>query len=361
MDKNHRQELVYAKNAEGKIVCVDKVPTGIECQCTCIACNEPLIAKNKGLKRIHHFAHKSGIECEHAVESMLHLLAKERIQKAFLSKSEFWIEFEYKSFCHKNDKCDFFHYKSECYESEIKKINLKDYYDSCEQEVSYDNIIRRSDLKIFSSTKPDRKPIYLEFCVTHASDSEKLHSGNKIIEIFIESENDITQLEKGIEETDYYNGRETTLPKTNFYGFKQKDYTNHIISTQIEFVRYILYKSGKTQCYQDYCNCKDLSKSKTFSLLEICIHTCTSFGIYDKVKYIGYQQFGIRNCCICSNYVDNNYRLNKICRLYKHLQISLEENLDTSRAKDCQYFKLNEEEMKNILKNGLEEKYSIFK
>ena len=52
----------------------------------------------------------------------------------------------------------------------------KKYYDSCEQEICYDNIRRRSDLKIYSSTHPEREPIYIEFCVTHASDEAKLHS-----------------------------------------------------------------------------------------------------------------------------------------------------------------------------------------
>jgi hypothetical protein len=55
---------------------------------------------------------------------------------------------------------------------------LKKYYDSCEQEICYDNIRRRSDLKIFSSTHPEREPIYIEFCVTHASDEAKHATDN---------------------------------------------------------------------------------------------------------------------------------------------------------------------------------------
>lgn len=102
--------------------------------------------------------------------------------------------------------------------------------------------------------------------VTHASDLEKLHSGNKIIEICIESEDDILQLaESGIVESnshyvDEYNDLERDLQKVRFYGFKRKDYKNSHISNEIEFVRYILYKSGKTQCFQDVCDCKRLAK-----------------------------------------------------------------------------------------------------
>ena len=84
---------------------------------------------------------------------------------------------------------------------------------------------------------------------------KKLHSGNKIIEICVESEDDILQLaENGIVESNNhyvnkYNVFERNLQKVCFYGFKNKDCKNSRISNVIEFVRYILYKSGKTQCF----------------------------------------------------------------------------------------------------------------
>ena len=94
---------------------------------------------------------------------MLHLLAKEKIRTAFLERKEFWIEFEYKSYCSNLDNCDYICY-SECCKKEIKRFDLKKFYDSCEQERPYENINRRSDLKLFSSANPNRSPIYLEFC-----------------------------------------------------------------------------------------------------------------------------------------------------------------------------------------------------
>lgn len=73
---------------------------------------------------MHHFAHQSVTECEYAIETMLHLLAKEKIREAFLSTSEFWIEFEYKSFCPNNEECKFLRY-TECSESKRKRYNIK--------------------------------------------------------------------------------------------------------------------------------------------------------------------------------------------------------------------------------------------
>lgn len=362
--KQFECRLTYALGATGKLVNVDDVPIGNECGCFCPACKEPLIAKNQGLKRMHHFAHQSRMECEYAFESMLHTLAKEKIREAFLSRSEFWIEFKYKSFCPKHKECNFIR-NGECCESKRQRFNLKQFYDSCEQEISYENINRRSDLKIFSSTNPERHPIYLEFFVTHASDLEKLHSGNKIIEICIESENDILQLsEHGISESDfYYNDPYDNLgrcfQKINFYGFKSEDYRNEHISSEIEFVRYVLYKSGKTQCFQDVCSCKDLIKAKASSLFEICVHTLTSFGIYEQVRYIGFQKFKIPNCILCKNYVDSYNGMGKICRLYKRLQISRDDVFDTARAKSCPYFIIDQKEMKSVLEKGLSEDYTI--
>ena len=93
--------------------------------------------------------------------------------------------------------------------------------------------------------------------------------------------------------------------------------------------------------------------------------TLTSFinihieQIYDYAKYVGFQKYGILNCCVCRNYVDSYNGLGKICRLYKHLQIPQYETLDTSRAKSCHCFMLNKEDMEQKLKNGAPAPYDI--
>lgn len=90
MNQKHESHmLIYAVDSNGFLVNVDDVRTGNECGCFCPACKEPLMAKNQGQKRIHHFAHQSGTECDFAYESMLHLLAKEKVRNAFLNNDEF--------------------------------------------------------------------------------------------------------------------------------------------------------------------------------------------------------------------------------------------------------------------------------
>ena len=92
----HRKGLLtYALNSIGNLVYIDEVDTGQLCNCYCPSCKEKLVAKNGGMKRVHHFAHASGVDCENAYETMLHQLAKLRVQEAFLSKEVFNVGFEY--------------------------------------------------------------------------------------------------------------------------------------------------------------------------------------------------------------------------------------------------------------------------
>ncbi len=343
--------LIYAIDAQNNFVSVDNVAKGLACNCYCPACKERLVAKNGGAKRIHHFAHASGVDCEGAYETMLHRLAKIRVQEAFLNKSEFNIQFEHRSYCLKAKSCGFVRY-DDCYTSSVKVFNLKDFYDSCEQEVKYDSINRRSDLKLYSSKEPQKQPIYIEFFVSHASDDFKLHNGGKIIEVKIESERDIDNIvEQGFIESlkyDKVNGYFEGISDTNnitFWNFKAEDYNNTQICHEIEFSRYILYPSGKSQCYQDVSSCRNLVKVRKQSLIEICFHRPTAFGIYEMAMYQGYQRFGIKNCLYCRNYVDSFNDTGKLCRLYKYLGINRYEQHDTSRAKDCSRFILYNDEM----------------
>ena len=122
-------------------------------------------------------------------------------------------------------------------------------------------------MKIFSSKKPQLAPIYIEFFVTHASDVSKLHNGGKIIEVKIESENDIQRIvDDGFIESSKCDSRllegieSENISETTFWGFKSEDYDAKNITQEIEFSRYILYGSGKSQCYQVTSLCKYIAK-----------------------------------------------------------------------------------------------------
>lgn len=72
-------EITYALNSENKLVYINDVPNGENCNCSCPKCHAKLVAKNNGKIRVHHFAHASNSECVGAYQTMIHLLAKEII------------------------------------------------------------------------------------------------------------------------------------------------------------------------------------------------------------------------------------------------------------------------------------------
>ncbi|GGB18021.1 competence protein CoiA family protein [Agarivorans gilvus] len=72
-------KLKYALR-DSELVHISQVESGGSHGCTCPACNKALVAK-KGIKREHHFAHKAGDSCEHAVETALHYAAKEVLDR----------------------------------------------------------------------------------------------------------------------------------------------------------------------------------------------------------------------------------------------------------------------------------------
>ena len=385
--ENRDCDLTYALNSEGKLVNIKQVESGKKCNCICPACQESLVAR-KGEIRKHHFAHSSGKNCKHAIESMLHHLAKDKFQEAFYKNEEFIIQYEHKSYCSKKKECKNIT-KQNCCEIKTIKINLKDDYDTCEQEQVYNKINRRSDLKIYSSTNPDLEPIYLEFCVTHSSDSEKLHSGNKIIEILIEKEKDIFDIiENGIIETKSNNKEE--LNKISFYGFEKKDFCADILckdffaddmeedwyAEDLEedfcidnlnrvsiidnpikkgLVRFKLFDDGIMECKEYKTDSKQSIKHEDDSIYDICFYVDNPMQergkIYNRMKYISYEKFKIKNCELCENYIDSFVKDGKVCKKFEKDIIKEE----TTRAIYCSHFQIDDEFMNNRIREGIEE------
>lgn len=60
----------------GKLTPISAVQSGLDCNCFCPECGSKLVAK-KGNKKIHHFSHNQENDCQGAVETSLHLAAKE--------------------------------------------------------------------------------------------------------------------------------------------------------------------------------------------------------------------------------------------------------------------------------------------
>lgn len=137
----------------GRLVHIDDVATGLACNCVCSNCKHPLVAKNQGNQKAHHFAHHSVEECEGAVESALHLLAK---QVFFDTKSLFTPD--YHNYTPDNDI------------SFLKEGKLIE-FDSVVLEKSIE--VKGSRIVADAVGIKDGRELIVEFANTHFVDEEK--------------------------------------------------------------------------------------------------------------------------------------------------------------------------------------------
>lgn len=150
------QLLTYGlRSNENELKHISEVDNGLACNCVCSGCKHQLVAKNKpSNKKASHFAHHSGKECEGAIESALHLLAKE-----ILSKTN--------------------KLRIPKYHHDYDPFNLKSAF-KLSRELLFDNVILEKSVKI-NGTRivPDAigkirdREIFIEFAKTHFIDEKK--------------------------------------------------------------------------------------------------------------------------------------------------------------------------------------------
>jgi competence protein CoiA len=79
LSQEYPMSSLFGLNEFNHLVYVSEVERGLACQCRCVVCAEPLVAR-QGNVRGHHFAHASNREpCHSSHESLLHRYAKQLI------------------------------------------------------------------------------------------------------------------------------------------------------------------------------------------------------------------------------------------------------------------------------------------
>lgn len=169
------QNMIYAIK-DTRLVHISEVDSGLKCECVCPACGEELIAR-KGSKMMHHFAHKSTIECEFGYQTSLHLAAKKIIsEEKMIRVPDLYLDFPGVG-------------KKELIDGErnIKVIDVI-------LEKKLDNII--PDILLVTETGK----IIVEIFVTHEIDTEKLEKIKRLDNPTIEI--NLSNLERNITEDD---------------------------------------------------------------------------------------------------------------------------------------------------------------
>ena len=85
--------IPYGLDSVGRLVHVDDVPNGKDCGVRCPSCDAPLIAKNNGSVKTHHFAHEVwNPACEGLLHKTAKLLLHQRIADAMAGNDRLMIQ-----------------------------------------------------------------------------------------------------------------------------------------------------------------------------------------------------------------------------------------------------------------------------
>ena len=194
---------------------------------TCIGCGARLTPR-KGSKNTHHFSHfvkgsntKQNINC--SPEHYIHKMAKELFFTSYKNKGPFFLIKEVEH------KCTNKMAMQKCYKIKTETLDLLTSYQNIDIEKKDGDFI--PDILLSGS---DEQKLYIEFAYTHNSSKKKITSGNKIVEITIQSENDIKEI---IDERTI----DATKKNVTLYGFSKQSFDCHG-SCEFEIPKKVQYK-----------------------------------------------------------------------------------------------------------------------
>lgn len=331
-----RQDYTYSLDRKSRLINVNNAERGQDYYCPC--CGAIMIPR-QGSQRRWHFAHKGNVgKCSY--ETYLHKVAKRRIRECFNESPKFMIAFHYKALCLISE-CPL-GARSPCIWNDMKEFDIKQYYNQCEEEVSIDRY--RADLIISDKHGKYNDPILIEIYVTHKSTEEKLKSNYRIIEIHVESEEDIDKIvsTSSIIESDIYDWREKSNDKIRFYNFKtspskipDEEHQPYKFRFWIDSKGYFKFDNVEDDVYMKKCltaNSDNIATSRF--LIESKFPIDWDLAFY-KLSQSG---LGIQYCTMCNYYRLNDYYGKSMCILYKSKGTKRFPPL--SCAQGCEYFKL---------------------
>lgn len=347
--KEVRQHFAYDEN--GNLVEIHSTHKGDGHVYYCPYCKQELTPK-RGEHNEWHFAHKPDSKVECSYDHYLHSLAIEKIYQWYINAPRVDLMLRNK---HKCDVLDCKWRIDDCQKDGLTEpINLKDIYETAEIEKEFETASGkfRADIMLSSSKYP-KDPIFLEIYVTHACTPEKINSGLRIIEIKIDSEDDIERftrrhvLKEYIDNSGKVDIEDDRLFLCNremlsFYGFKVKD--TLIPNMERRFEKFILYPSKKI--FITSCTCRDYNIGRK-GILEITasIDRYSSFFIsflescLAKVYQMGY----VTKACKLCKYKGEEIWMNhaEVCHLSNKFGTAV--LCKDNDELNCQYFRLHKD------------------
>lgn len=340
-----KQYYSYALDKNQRLVNVKEAAKGEEYLCP--HCGGVMIPR-QGTKRRWHFAHKgdTGVCSD---ESYLHKLAKKRIRECFLSAEHFYIWVPSKGVCSvsecpvgKLERCSF-----------PKRFDLKEEYNCCEEEEVVGRY--RADL-ILRHDKNDCVPILIEIQVSHKCTERKIKSGYEIIEVRIDTEEDIDRI---VNTVTIGGDSHLGLPnnddaKSIFYNFNQLAFSQEIPPENCQRQKFRFWIDSRGNVHFD-CNEGDSVRCLTPNTPEIeealfLIQSDSPIESDFAFWALSHYRLGLKYCEMCEAFRSNGINLcnEKVRRMFeeskgnKHIS-------NLSDAMECSGFKqVNYQDTKRI-------------
>ena len=328
---------------------------------SCISCNDTLVVKQGKIKK-WHFAHKHEQDnC--SVETYLHKLAKQRFcdvysdclanNKPFFIERQCEIKFES---CKENKK---FNICEQCAYRRIRteRFDLTKWFKNIEIERSIDTF--RADLCL--STVDDSEKIFIEIHVTNKVSENKQNSEYRIIEIDIETEEDLLSFDNKIL---------SPSEKIKFMNFNRpKKNVPNDGKCEKAFLLLFVNKNGSVRFSDDLSILKlneKLSKEKD-NWVEYRIvspkpfyyggEDCQEFevgwdfynGAQEYKKFIAYcanKNINVKSCFICRYHAESNKEYAVAPIFCKHLK----KECKSTQAVDCECFRKEHKYVQDLLK-----------
>ena len=327
----------------------------------CIGCGGEMKAA-LGQKKGHYFSHKNNCNC--SPETYYHNLAKRILKHKFESSSLFFVKYYVHNDCPKATQCELkeHHNWEGCSSVVLKSINLKEYYNTCKEEIVYKGF--KADLILTHSDYPNRESLFLEVAVTHNCTPEKINSKIRIIEIKVQNEVDayreiIENEGEFINKSNIIKSKEKELPPIRFYNFKRK--SNDKGANLLSRFYLFLNKYGKcqAQCKPNEIYCSDVnSVHRNNSLLEVTISEEDipigfEFDLYDLGMALASEKgLDVKSCILCNKFKRSNSLAKRFlwasqCVQNKNLPLTKTEKFHS--AWGCQFYKRDDDQRKYII------------
>jgi len=297
----------YAFNENDKWIDVKSINISerYNCKYYCVACKKELIPK-LGKKNERHFAHKhdsDALTC--SSETYLHNVSKTNLYNLLLQrikeKGTFILKYKIKAVC---ERCHFpKHGLKNCEVGDtVETLDLLHYFNQVKLEKTIDSF--RPDLSLYNEKN---EKVFIEISVTHNVEEKKIKSKNKIIEIFINNEDQIKEFGDGIDQS------KLKVVLHNFRPAKKRIEPNEC---KQKLSKFFAFKSGRFKIITGMTFFEYFENKKKYKHSLIYENDVSeedfkqdSFLEYLKQTVIAHQNnIGIKSCNLCVHHtLRNNY------------------------------------------------------